>query len=669
MSKVFRKKINFTSGIISPLLYCRDDNDRYKNGCRVLNNMHVKTQGPVTRRSGFRFIYDLSSLDADPAVSPRLVPFIFSADDSYCLCFFKHKTTSTTRVVFGSGTGLVEDPDSPGDPYVFAFTGTLDVTDFHWAQSGDVLFITQEDRMPIEFRRVAEGEWAANEVSVTVPPFVTNKTAITLTASALTGTITLTASAALFTSAYVGHKIKLNGGQATITVVTSNVLVTATVTTDLTATTATTEWATTEWGPFFGYPRFVGFYEQRLFYAATPARPQTIWFSKSGDYYDFGVSSPIVASDAATFTLDSGTQNRIQWVQSSRQIVLGTLGDEWAISGSGYEPLSFSSVRASKHTNHGGEDLVPLMIGPVIIFLELMGRTVNQLVYDFNSDSYNTVDLSVLAPDLTDNYGIIDWDYQQTPNGIVWAVREDGTLLGLTFKREHNVTGWHTHDTQGEFLSVACLPGDRETDVWTVVKRTVEDVDLFYLEKKAPEFLSDDILDSYFLDSHLVYSGTAATTITGLEHLEGMLVDVLGDGFVFPNLTVTDGEVSLSVAVEKAVVGLRYVSEVVPQMPEFDLKDGATMGRVRRSDHVAVVVHRSLGITIGKYDSERGEIATTEIPSRLPQDDVSVAGPLLTGTYRFPIGGGSDRSSELFIRQTLPLPLTVVGIIDELEVR
>jgi len=79
----------------------------------------------------------------------------------------------------------------------------------------------------------------------------------------------------------------------------------------------TYEWASADWGPVNGYPSQVGFFEQRICYASTKARPQTLWFSRSGDYYDFSVSSPIVASDAATFTLDSGSQNKIQWISRS----------------------------------------------------------------------------------------------------------------------------------------------------------------------------------------------------------------------------------------------------------------------------------------------------------------------------------------------------------------
>jgi len=669
---VKRLKSNFTSGELSPLMDARVDNDRYKNGCKSLRNMHVLVQGPAVRRSGFRFIYDLSSLLIDPSVNPRLVPFIFDEENAYVLVFFKHKDTKRTRVVFGTGNGLVLDPDDNTQPYVFEFTGTLDIENFHYAQSADVVFITQPTRMPIEFRRLAHDEWDASEVAVTTPPFRINKTDITLTASAATGDITLTASADLFTADYVGQKIKIYAGIVEITDYTDETHVDGTVLTDLVGDDVadpTAQWYAQEWSAAFGYPRFVGFYEQRLFYASNTSRPQTIWFSKSGDYYDFSLSSPVVASDGMTFTLDSGLQNKFQWIISARELAIGTLGDEWAMSGAGSEPLSFQSVKAGRHTNHGGEDLQPLMIGPVVLFLQRLGRTVNQLIYDFNSDSYTTVDLTVLAPHLTDAGTIVSWDYQQTPNSIVWAVRDDGKLLGLTFKREHNVVGWHPHDTDGLFKDVACIPGTREDDVWAVVTRTIGGVVKFYLEKKAPEFQSDDVNDALFLDSHLIYDGAAADTLSGFDHLEGKTIDVFGDGFVFSNLVVTGGEVTLPIEVAYAVGGLRYISEIVPQFPEFDITDGATFSRMRRTDHLSVLLYRSLGLTFGRYDQEEGEKGTEEIPFRKPGDDVALPVPLFSGFIRFPFAAGHDRVSDIFVRQEQPLPLTVVCLVDEVEMK
>lgn len=675
MSRRFhRHKRTFNAGEVSSLISMLTDNTRFKNGCKVLKNMVSLSQGPARRRSGTKFVYDLTTLlgGAITDVAPRKIPFIFDENQAYSLVFYKHNN-GKTRVAFGIDGGLVEDPLSPGDPYEFEFTGTMDLASFSYAQSNDTLIITQGNRMPIAFQRLDHDDWQANEVAMTEQPFVLNNdSTLTITPSAVTGAITLTASSALFTVDFVELEMKVNGGRVEITGYTDTTHVNATVTVELEDITARADWSTPEWSPVNGYPKYVMFFEQRICYGSIATRPQTVWCSKSGDYYDFGKSIPIVASDALAFTLDSGSQNQIQWMASARKMLLGTLGDEWVVSGGGYEPLSFQTIRSARHTNDGGESLKALMIGPVTLFLRRLGTVVNQFVFDYNQDSYITVDLSVLAPHLTTENTIVDWDYQQTPNGIVWCVRDDGILIALTFKREHNVTGWHRHlteDGSGLFKTVACIPGnDKEDEVWVVVERVIDGVSKWYIEVMAPEFRSDDMEDARFLDSHLVYSGAAVTNITGLDHLEGKSVDIMGNGSYMGTFTVEGG--TLSEALPKAkthiVVGLPYISEVRPYFIDILMDNGTIVGRNSRITHVDVFVNRSVGFIIGRDDQDEGEFVKA-IPFRKPADIMGEPVPQFNGVKHVNFSQGYSRDIDLIIRQTQPYPLTVLGMVDKIS--
>ena len=592
---IHRLKRNFTAGELSPLLLAQVENDRYRFGCRTLRNMHVKPQGPASRREGFCFRFDLTPLlgTSNLQVRPRIVPFIFSETQAYAIIFYQHSSFKT-RCVFASDDGLVEDPLSPGDPYVYEFTGTFSLATFTYKQSADILYIAQTARTPIEFKRLGVAEWQANECSFTDAP---------------------------------------------------------------------SDWNTTD-----GFPQFVDFYEQRIVYLSTKARPQTAWFSKSGDFYDFGKSSPIVASDAVTLTFDSGTQNKVQWTNAAKQLLVGTLGDEWAISGSGYEPLSFQSNRVARHTNNGGGRKPALRIGPVTLFIERHGRKVNQFIFDFNSDTYDTVDLSVLAPHLTEDEIIVAWDYQQTPHGIVWCVRRDGALLGLTFKREHKVTGWHRHDTDGEFLAVGCIPGDREDDIWVVVERTIGGLQKWYIEQKKPEFKSTSVLNAYFLDSHMVLeSVTPVTELTGLDHLEGKTVGILADGCVVTSQLVTSGTINLDVAASKVVVGLEYESVLEPTLLDVPLNDGTILGRMVSVPRMDIMLNKSIGFEYG-YVTEEGEEVFEGHPFRYPSHNTGEQIPLFTGLKQIDFPEGYTDELRVLIRQRSPLPLTVVCIIDNVEV-
>jgi len=238
---IHRLKRNFTAGELSPLMDARIANDRYKNGCKSMQNMFAHVQGPTTRRSGFQFIHDITSLigDIQTDVTPRLVPFIYDEEQAYMMVFYKD-TGGLTRVVWAYEDGLVEDPLAPGNPYTFEFTSALDIEKFKYVQSADVLFIVQPDYTPIEFRRLAHDDWEANDIVFTERPFLTNKDEdIVMTPSGTTGSITLATAVDLFTADFVGQLIKINNGIVLIDTVTDAQTASGTTQTDLDSTTAT----------------------------------------------------------------------------------------------------------------------------------------------------------------------------------------------------------------------------------------------------------------------------------------------------------------------------------------------------------------------------------------------------------------------------------------------
>lgn len=577
-------KRNFTAGELSPLLDAAITNKKYINGCRSAVNMLVLAQGPIRNRAGTQFIYDLTSLSPDMSVRPRYIPFIFSKTQAYALILFKH-TSGKVRMVLGVDEGLIEDPSSPGNPYTFEFTLSIDLAELTYAQSADILYLAQPDQPIIELIRSSSTSWSANVMAITDQP--------------------------------------------------------------------------SDWNSTDGYPQFVDFYEQRMVAAATKARPQTIWFSKAGNYYDHGVSSPQIASDACVFTLDSGRQGPIVWTASATKLMIGTLGDEWIVSGSGYEPLSFTSILARKQTNDGGRKLRPLMIGPATLFIQRHGKTVYQYVYDFNRDSYTTIDLSVLAPHLTEDSTIVDWAYQQVPNGIVWAVRADGEMLGLTFKREHNVSGWHRHNTDGKFLSCTCIPGQLEDELWVLVEREIDGVSKWYVEKKAPESTSSDHTKHKHVDCFSEYAHT--DEITDLLYLEGKEVVIVTDGAIHPSRTVSNGKITLNKTYNYILVGLKYVPEVRPLPEHTKLEDGTTEGAHIVVKRAQLDIYRSLGFYYGRT-TERGEIMEMG-KFRNISHPTGKAIPLFSGykTVSFPEGWSDD--ADLIVRQEWPYPLIIRRII------
>lgn len=423
------------------------------------------------------------------------------------------------------------------------------------------------------------------------------------------------------------------------------------------------------WSTRWGFPTTVSAYQQRLVFAGTRHRPQTAWLSRIQSLLDFNtnVNVTITADQALAFTLASGEQNRIQWLASSRSLLCGTYGDEWTLDGGAYNAITPTNVMALRHTNSGSERILPILVGPSALFVERLGRTVNEFVYDYNMGSYRTNDMTILAPHLTENYSIFDWAYQQTPNSIIWALRNDGTMLGLTYQREQKVVGWHRHETDGFVVAIGSTPGQRrETDVWVVTARENKATGVggnWCLEKMSVEFASDNVLDSYFLDSFKVYNnpGTAVFTI---PHLAGHTVHILADGIVLPpQVASNSGVVTLDKSTYgRVVIGLPYLSEVEMVPVEIDAQDGTTMGRTQRVTKVDVLLHRSLGMRVGN------SVRTEEIPFRHPTDSTGSQIPLFSGWKTVEFMEGYDKKSSIVIQQDKPLPLTVIGIVDTIEV-
>ncbi|WP_319780304.1 hypothetical protein [Maridesulfovibrio sp.] len=421
-----------------------------------------------------------------------------------------------------------------------------------------------------------------------------------------------------------------------------------------------------EWNSEKGFPSCVTFFEERLCFAASPANPQTVWMSKAGSYEDFGVSSPVVDDDACTYTLSADQVNAIRWMVSSKKLIMGTSGGEWWLSGgSSADTVTPNSVMVRRETTHGSAAISPVIVGGVMIFLQREGRTIRELSYSFEADGYVAPDLTILAEHLTRSNSITEWAYQQSPDSIIWMVRDDGAMIGLTYQREHEVVGFHRHSTDGKFRSVCAIPGPTQDEVWTVVEREVAGTVRKYVERMENQFGGEGSRDAFFVDSGLSYDqGVEDTVFTGLEHLEGKTVSVLADGAVRPDVLVKEGTITLAAPAKVVHAGLPYVSNMKTLRIEGGAMHGGTaQGRKKRISHVIVRLFQSLGLQVG-YDGEHLERA----PFRTSADKVGGAPALYTGDYEVKFNRGYDRDGQIYIRQDQPLPLSVLALIPEVSV-
>jgi hypothetical protein len=380
--------------------------------------------------------------------------------------------------------------------------------------------------------------------------------------------------------------------------------------------------------------------------------------------------SPGDSDDAPLDLQVVAMENAIQWIASRGYLIAGTLGEEARISGSLDKPLTADNINVKVQTTHGSATgCTPLKIGPALVFLQHSRRSVMELAYSSESDSFQAPDLAMLAEHITLG-GIDTMAYAQSPDSIIWAVRNDGTLLGLTYYRAEDVIGWHRHTTDGFFKSVAVIPTSMGSaagysQVWFVVQRTIDGSIVQYIEYMADHEAITDQEDYFCVDSGLIYDGTPVSNVTGLGHLEGETVAIVADGVVQPSQVVTLGTLSEDLEETASVihVGLPYTCALkTMRLDVGNNGDGTTMGVIKKIHSVTLRVLNSIGGKYGTNDDDLRPIPYWVIGSHL----VGVAAELKTGDFKVLWPGGNGTDAQVYIVQDQPLPLTLLAIVAEM---
>ena len=646
MARVNAIQTNFTGGQISPRLFGRVDIDSYRNSVKTLTNMVVYPQGGAGRRFGTMYVGEGKDSAATTDRKFRLVPFEYSDTNAYCLEFghnYIRFYAQSAQVV--SGGSAVEVTTT------YAHT---ELDDLQFAQSADVLYIVHRSHPPRQLVRNSATSFTLSDVVFVDGPYLDdNTTSTTIAASATTGSITLTASASLFTSDMVGAFFRItNGttGYVELTAVASGTSASATVKTTLGGTSAVTTWREGAFSDERGYPGCVTFFEQRLCLAGSTHRPQTVWASKVDDYENFTPGAN--DDDPIPFTIAANKVNVIQWLSQARNsLFIGTVGAEWQVKGTNNAAITPSNIIVRQQTSEGSARVQPVPIKNALLFVQRSGEKLHEVTFDFLTDSFQAPDLTLLSEDITSG-GITHIDAQRTPDPIIWAVLSGGTIAAMTYQPDQKIQAWHAHTIGGTGTvveSVAVIPKDITagiyTDqVWLGVKRTINSATKRYVE------YIDSTLNT---DCALVYSGVSTSSLSGLSHLEGETVAVKVNDAPQPDKTVSSGAIAISPAGTAAEVGLPYTHTLTTLPPEFGAQAGASLSRLRRIHEVVLYLRASSG----------GLINNDDIIYRSSADDMGAALPLFTGTFRYTPDDSWDRDGNITISGSQPLPFNLTALI------
>ena len=638
------------------------------------------------------------------------------------------ETATTTGADVSVGAGASAE--------IVEVTTTYSVTDIfeiNHAQSADVLYLAHKDHEPAKLTRTTATSFTLTDIDFVDGPYLDeNDTATTLYVSANTGTVTVTASAATFTSADVGRLIRFreileivhdewsastsyannatvrfNGhvyknvtgstvtsgntapvhltgtetygsidweyrhdefGHVEITAFTSATVVTAVVHEDqygndtlpdssVGSANAHTRWSLGAFGGDQGYPKAVGFYEQRLYFAGTTGQPQTIFGSVSADFENM---TPGTLDDSAVnFTIASDKVNVIRHLLPARFLQVLTTSAEFTLSGgTGATPVTPTNVNVLRETTFGCSEVRPLRAGNSTILIQKGQEKVKEITFDLDTDGLLGIDLTILA-DHIPRGGLTDMVWQQEPELIVWFVHSDGRLVGLTYDRANAAIGWHDHDIGGNGVveSITAIPSGAEDQVYVAVKRTIDGATVRHIEYLKPIEFGDDVEDAFFLDSGLTYDGSATTTVSSINHLEGETVSILADGATHADKVVTDGKVTLDREASKVHIGYNYTSTIETLRLEAGAEDGIAQGKIKRIHGVTARFFNTVGAELGPDTNN-----LDRLPFRDSSMSMNQAVPLFNGDKEIYFPSGYENDARVIVRQSQPLPMTVLAI-------
>lgn len=569
-----------------------------------------------------------------------------------------------------------------------------DLFDLHFVQSADVLTIAHPSYAPAELRRLGATNWTLTTISfaptISTPsaptataggpgggtPITHSYVCTALNSETLEESLASTAATASRDLTVAGNYVDVdppsvsgavryniyklsNGLYGYIGQTDGSAFRDDNVTADVSQTPPTAN------TPFTGagnYPGAVGYHEQRRCFGGSDNKPQNFWATRSATENNLNYSIPSRDDDAIAFRITSREVNRIRHIVSLDQLILLTSGGEWKIAPQNSDVLTPSSAAPKQIASEGSSNVQPVVASNAVIYVQESGSQLRELKYKWEANGYEPRDISIMAPHLFNDYSITDMAYAKTPNKVIWATRSDGVLLGLTYLPEHDVLGWHEHDTAaaGAFESVACVKEGSEFALYAVVKRTINARTARYVERlHTRTFTATE--DAFFVDAGLTYNGAAASVISGLWHLEGEDVAVLADGAEVTGMTVTNGAITLPQDASVVHVGLRITADL-KTLPLALETQAFGQGLQKNVNEVQLRLQDTSGIQIGPdFDNMVEMTYRTDEP-------YGTAPALMTGVEPVTIMPEWGDDAAVCIRQEAPLPATVLSMVLEVAV-
>lgn len=681
---------NFSGGELSPRLEGRIDLSKYYNGSRRMENFVIHSHGGITRRSGFRFVTEARSADT-PVL---LIPFEFNSDQTYVLELYEDDAGQGHMRVF-TDHGVVLDAD--GGEYVRDMPYAAHELDrLRFAQTSDVLILVHPNHPVRKLTRMGHDDWSLEAMTFIGQPEAWKEgnypSAVCFFEQRLVLAGTPNEPATLWLSR--------TGDMEDFRLKTREVPLERWGEKDIIPETGRTlrqglegDTITVHDGGGFekmdalrgqdgdGNTRYYRYMGDRNF---MPTETLSVVFKEApgdneieavrladgtlnsdfwdefqvGDRTEAEAGDMPLSDDAIEATITGRQANAIEFIVPRSKLWIGTAGGEWTVSGTD-EVMTPENIKASSEGACGAASARPESVGYATLFIQRSGRKVREMSYSFESDAYVSNDLTILSNHITES-GLVQMAYVQEPDSVLYCVKNDGSMVSMTYAPKQDVAAWNRLVTDGKVENVTSVYNGStgRDELWAVIRRTVNGTERRYIEYLEDEF-NGTIQDAFFVDSGLTYDGPATDTVQGLDHLVGRTVDVLADGAVqAPRVVAEDGSIKLDRPASKVQAGLPYRSLVQPVRVEAGGGRGTSQTKKQRITKVAVRFHNTLGGRIGPDPTTMETIHFRAPSTPMGQPTTPFSGDK---SVVFPKGWNND--ALLTVVQDQPLPMTILLLV------
>ena len=421
---------------------------------------------------------------------------------------------------------------------------------------------------------------------------------------------------------------------------------------------ATSKFRFGQWCKGLGYPRVCTFYQDRFILASSTQYPNYIWFSRTGDYSNFGVEKvggTITDDSAITLPVINRKMYDIRHLIPANDLLILTSGNEWIIDGS--KTITPTNCNLRTQTQRGASDCEPQYIGNRCVYVQARGCVVRDLGYSYESDNYTGADLTLFVKHLTKYRNFITSAYAQDPDSIVYYVTDDGNIDCLTYIPEQKVYAWSHFTTKGKYKYAESVAEGEQDSLYVIVERDFKSGTVMCIERFEPMYNADN--NNVYMDCYIRQTSTENINTITVPHLIGEDVQIVVNGRERPIKEVPPTAIiNIDGKAQSVAVGINYTTRLRIPSIEMQIQDGTLQGRLLTMSRLSLNILNSFGGKIGRNFNHMDDISLP--PLKLYSGDKVCILPKFDGVY--------STDASVCILHEKPYPFNLLSVTREIEI-